>query len=366
MKKGLAVIINPQSLSEFIWYYSTYGYEKEWDALCLTDGVSFEQIIKKCNQSGMFSKVLSCEKVYEDDSVAKRIMRFLKMLFYACIGKRNIFCNKLIASLVNINDYDEVSVEGDLKTVTGSFISLAKSGIFNVSIFEDGTIDYLDRKYSNIKHNRIRFGEVMCFFMAIMGYSNPNGKYPLRTTKNCVKYSSRPEKMIYRDYKAINQLYDFEKTNKNIFERIISATYGDVSNLQNGEYDVILFTTPLSDFDTDYQKYQKKTVEYLDNNYKSIIVKKHPRDTSQYAFNNSIEISPDIPYEVLIPFLKCNSLVFMYPSSVLLNIQNLEELDIVFLYYSELEQNSNKYNSTMFEKTIELFDIVNPKIVKLE
>ena len=91
---------------------------------------------------------------------------------------------------VNIDEYDEINVMTDVGLVSGLAIGLGSQK--KVVIMEDGTGDYLTRSYKNIFKNFFSLHAWKGFILSLLGYSNPGHYYPLRSTKNCIKYSSHP------------------------------------------------------------------------------------------------------------------------------------------------------------------------------
>lgn len=67
--------------------------------------------------------------------------------------------------------------------------------------------------------------------------------YNFAPTKRCVKFSSRPEKLLYRDYKEIFQLNDMSLVDKKAYQALVEKTFDyDVTGVQA---DYALFTAPL-------------------------------------------------------------------------------------------------------------------------
>ncbi len=47
-KKGLAVLYDPNSLRQFVWYYSTISPNIAWNVLCLPNGGKGTYIDESC------------------------------------------------------------------------------------------------------------------------------------------------------------------------------------------------------------------------------------------------------------------------------------------------------------------------------
>ena len=104
-KKGLALIYDPNNLHQFIWYYSAYGKEYEWTALCLPNGFKGEYMSEYCQKAGIFKKIIRDDKEYMSMPIGQKFATFAQMLGYALIGKQNLFCRKLIEKYIS---YDEL------------------------------------------------------------------------------------------------------------------------------------------------------------------------------------------------------------------------------------------------------------------
>ena len=198
MSKGLAVIYDPHNLYQFIWYYSTYGADKKWDALCLPNGFKGQYMDAYCKKCGIFENIFTDEKDYISVSSREQLKIFFKMFGYALIGQQKRFCNSFLKNYVNIDEYDEINVMTDVGLVSGLCIGLGK--LKRVVIMEDGNGDYISRSYRNVFEHFFKMPTWKGFLLSLMGYSNTGHVFPLRTTKRCIKFSSHPELMAYKKY----------------------------------------------------------------------------------------------------------------------------------------------------------------------
>lgn len=369
-KKKLAVIYDPHNLLQFIWYYSTYKSEYEWDALCLPNGSKGEYMSKHCEKSGIFTHVISNSKAYLDASLIEQLKIFFKMFIFFCIGKQEEFCKELANDFVCIDDYEEIVVLTDHGLVASAFIGLSKEK--NIVILEDGKGDYMHRSNKNILQHLFSPFDWKGFLIANMGYANTGHRYPLRTTKCCVKYCSHPEKMLYRDYKSIHKLYDYDSTDMVLYNSIIEKIYGNINQYNFESIDTVIFTCNIADFTNNTEKYMDRIVEYVNVSSKNILLKKHPRDIMNYQFSSNIitnEVNTEIPAEVLLPYIRDKKVIFMYTSALMLYIDS-NEYDVECIYFNDLHEKSEKESTYFtyickddFKKELQELNITNAKIL---
>ena len=323
MSKGLAIIYDPHNLYQFLWYYCTYGKNKKWDALCLPNGFRGQYMDAYCKKCGVFENIYSDDKDFLAVPLSQQLKIFLQMFGYAIIGQQKRFCRKFLNNYVNIDEYDEINVMTDVGLVSGLAVGLSSQK--KVVITEDGVGDYEVRKYKNVFSEFFTLHTWKGVFLSLMGYSNIGHVFPLRTTKNCIKYSSHPEKMNYTKYYSHHKLYDFSQTDSVLFENIIKKTYDDINKYDLDSYDAILFTEPLEDYFVKPDLSYKLIEDYISNNTKRVLIKKHPREKWNYTFSDDVQVDvldQSIPAEVLIPYLKNKHLIFTPSSSVMLYLDS--------------------------------------------
>lgn len=317
-KKGLVVVYDPHNLYEFVWYYCNRGKDKEWDALCLPNAQKGEYMHTYCEMAGIFKHVYRDDTGYDTASAGRKAALFLSMLCHFITGKRKAFCRKLLNRFISLDEYDEIVVIAGVGIVSGACIALGKE--MEVVILEDGINDYSEqpRMIPFTKLNSL-YNWQGCI-LAAMGYCNP-GWYRLNTTKNCIKYSSQPEKMIYRNYREIKQLYESEGTDQERFGSIVKQIYPALQKIDFDSIQSVLFTRPMIDYVKNDSKYRKKIESYINENFRSIIIKRHPREDEEYHFAdgmNCTEIDNSIPAEALLPYLKDKSIVVVMTSGITL------------------------------------------------
>lgn len=339
-KKGLVVVYDPHNLYQFLWYYSSYGLDKEWTALCLPNGNKGEYMSSFCQKSGVFEIVISSKDSFLEKSMLKKLGVFLKMFFSYIVGKRTQLCKRLICNYVDIEDYSTLCVMTDVGIVSGMVVALGKEK--EVVIFEDGIGDYAfrDNKF-HFRYLKNPF-DFMGFCLAKMGYSNPGHYFELETTSFCTKYSSHPEKMFYQKYKEHKQLYNYEKTDLAILNKICDCTYSEYNPDEIDKYDAIVFTEAFNVYNADVEWIKNKVYDFLNSRYSNVLFKKHPLDTADYKIEKSFNVevmSSEVPGEVIIPHLKGKDIYFMGMSSLLMYMTQYKE-NISFFYFKTVYENN--------------------------
>ncbi len=338
-EKGLLVIYSPQHLIQFIWYYCTCGQNKKWDALCLPNGFSAQNIKQYCENTGIFETVFFDKTYYLQASLKQRAATFAKMLGASCTGRKVQYIKKFLRGYINPDDYDEINVLSDFGIISGAFTALSDTK--RVVVMEDGMADYNERTFRNIYRRPINPINAEGFLLAALGYANVAYFYPMKASKNCIKYASRPERMQYRDYREIRTLYDFGKTDMPLYHRILANTYADIADESLFQKaDCIVFTTPFEDYTEHPEPYVEQIQNHIATNCRSILLKKHPRDKTAYCFEgcDCYEIPQTVPSEALFSYLQGKQLFFADTSSILLNIEKNAEVEC--LYFSGLHEES--------------------------
>lgn len=344
-KKGVALFYDPHNLYQFIWYYCTYGKDVEWTAVCLPNAQKGEYVSKYCEKTGIFSRIISDQQGFLTMSLRERLAFFLKMVGYAIVGKQEKYCRQLVERNISCNDFEVAVVLTDVGIISGAYVGLGKTK--DIVILEDGYGDYAYRGNDYLKKHLLNINEWQGFLLAKMGYSNPAHYYPLKTTKYCDKFCSKPEKMLYRDYRSMKKLFDFSNTDKVLFDEILGRIYHEILEIDFETSEVILFTDPLKDYVQDDTEYVEKVQEYVKKNYKNILLKKHPRDDTHYDFGenvNVIEIDSSIPAEAFLDKLGNKEILFIGMSSILLYL-DAESQKITYLYFKGMQQQCEKEKS---------------------
>ena len=356
-KKGLVLVYDPHNLLQFIWYYATYGKDKKWDAFCLPNADKGEYMSEYCKKSEIFENIIRDEKEFLNAPLVEQMKIFSKMLGFAVIGKQEDFCKKMLSQYVNLNEYDEFVVLADVGLISGMIIALSNHK--KVVILEDGTGDYVIRSNKNIIKNITSFANWQGYLLSKMGYSNVGHVYPLKPTKNCIKFSSHPETMPYQAYEKHEKLFDFRNTDMLLYDEIINKVYEKITTYDFEEFDTVLFTCNLADFVKYTGELQKRTEDYVSIKSKNILLKKHPRDSMAYDFSNCVEVDQSIPAEVMLSKIKGKKIIFMQATSIMLYM-NSNEYDSECLYYDNL------YDESLRETTFRNYSTENELIDSLK
>lgn len=343
---GIAVIYTARDLQEFLWFYSSEGQAYRWVAVCCPFGerecTTFMD--DYCRKSGIFEDVIVCKKHFKIMDTREKMKLFSRMILNFVIGKRRKLCAKIVADCTGKIDYDAAVVSSDYGILTGAIIANAKYK--TVYILEDGTGDFRDRPKGYIFKHFKEKGQIIGFLLAKLGYSNPSFSYEFRDTKYCYKFSSHPKKMKYRNYASIRKLFAMNDAGQKMYNELLKRTFS--ADISFDEYDLILFTSPLHDFTNNGKKYQELTEQYINNHYKGkkILLKKHPRDHTNYSFNGASEvkiISGDIPGEIIISSWGNDNIILMFPSSILLTVERNVNCTIFYYNSLEVENNAQKF-----------------------
>ncbi len=320
-QKGLVIVYDPHNLYQFLWYYCNAGKTMSWDALCLPNDKKGEYMHPYCERTSVFSNVYYYDDTFKSISAIKKFITFIQMLGYYVCGQKRRYCHKLINRYVNWNEYDQVVILTCVGLVSGACAALSDEK--EVVILEDGISDYRERnKFIERKHIKSLY-HWQGFILSRMGYCCP-GWFYFKPEKNCIKYSSRPDKMKEGIYKEIRQLYNQEGTDDKLLKSIVDNTYPQLKNINFNSIDAVFFSIPLSDHVMETEQYEKKIENYISTKYNSLMIKRHPRDDMEYHFSdiNIIEVDSSIPAEVLMPYLKnaevvmcesCSTIMYAHP-----------------------------------------------------
>lgn len=342
MKKGLVVIYDPHSLQQFLWYYCTHAYDVKWDALCLPNGYKGTYMDDYCKKADIFNKVITSNVDYMNMPLVSKFFIFLQMVWYFITFRREKLCKKILNDYVdNIDEYEELACICESGFVSGLFALLGKH--IKVSYFDDGLGDYHPRqrwKSPYLKSWPIFFQGLV---MAKMGYGC-KGRFYFEPTKYCYKYSAITDKMSYRNYKEMIDI-DFRDTNMELYDSIIERVYPKINEIEWEKFDTVFFTEDLDCFSPEnFNEYGKRYVDYLSKKTNTLLIKKHPKDSMDYEFDNSkkiFEVDSDIPAEILLSYMKEKKIVFSFFSSVILFMQPYG-YEFEIMYIEELHNDNLK------------------------
>ena len=367
MKKALAILSSPKTLCDFFWFYVEYGKEYEWDAYIQKGFILSEGWLKKTE---LF------QTIYVDDTdltktnpIRKFILAF-QMLVYKLINCREKFARKIIKNKTNEKEYDlYIVVPYSMGLLPGLVFLLGKEK--EVVILEDGLSDYTERPNKWEKTNPHNMLYLASFLFAKMGYADLTFQYDLDSYRYCIKCSSNPMELEYKEYKEIRTIGTFTSNNQKEYNKLINKTF-DIKDISDA--DVVLYTSPLNDITDDEELLSiiiSKTQRFIDENYSGskLILKKHPRDETEYVFCQSIqvvEIDNIIPGEIIEELLANKNehiIISMYVSTILQHISND---NYIVLYYKDLEDGPLKMPYKQeFLRVAEKCSIYSNKIVEI-
>lgn len=361
MEKALAVLWSPKSLLDFLWYYEAYGKEKyEYDVLVLTAGADANgqwktRIYDYVVNSRIFHKISVYKESYIDQSLFQKIKVIAKMGVYAARGKQTEYCANVMKPWFDYKEYSQI-VTVFLPTIfSGDLLVLSKD--LEVVLLEDGARDYEPHRRWPTRYWIKREGwqhEFAGCVLSKLGYADPTTMYIFPPTKRCIKFSSRPDKLLYRDYKGIYQLNDMSLVDQVQYRKLVEKTFEyDVTGLKA---DCAFFTAPLNeDLHVD-KSITHDFVEYLVRKVGTgkLLLKKHPRDEMTYEFPEKIqvtEVPKNVPAELLLGILDDTKVYFSYPSTFM---QEIRTLDPKILFASSKQ--SDTYNPTRILDSMKTID----------
>lgn len=374
-KKALAVLWSPKSLLDFLWYYEAYGKTQyEYDVLVLTAGADENgkwktRIYDYVVNAKIFNNISVYKESYVDQSLIKKLKVVTKMAWYAIRGKQKEYCVTELMPWIDYRKYNQI-VTVFLPTIfSGELVTLSET--LEVVLLEDGVKDYVKhRKWPTIKSIK-EMGlqtEMAGLFLSKMGYADPTTSYDFKPTRNCVKFSSMPQKLLYREYKMVKQLNDMSLVDEKTYSTLVEQTFSyDITGLKA---DCVFFTAPLNeDFKID------KSVAYDFAKYiakkmgkGTLLLKKHPRDEMVYEFPKEIEVievPQNVPAELLLEKLDNVEVYFAFSSTFMKEIRNLNPKILFDASKANKMYNTEKIWNDM--KTLELgrenlIDITEEKV----
>ena len=332
MKKGLFVCYDPHALMQFLQFYCMNDFPAEWDVLCLPVENGEEYMHSYCGKTGIFKNVFTGEIEYIKLHFFRKIGLFLYMFFFAIIGLRKKCCKNILNKYVkDIDQYDIFCSNIDTGFISGMLASFAKEK--EVIYFEDGAGDYTIKrsKWRNSVFPVLSFTNFQCVILAWLGYCAKGYVY-FDLTKYCYKYVTNSAVLEYTNYKHIKE---FELSGKalELYQAFLKRIYPDLEGLIISKKSIIFFTDPLSDFLDDYEEYSKKITDSIGKSFKSVYIKRHPRDTSKYLFSKDVEVrelNSHIPSEVFFPFMKDVVCCFDEISSIIIGLKPIVSKIVVY------------------------------------
>lgn len=370
-KKAIAVIYSPKSLFNFIWYYSSFGKEYEWDVVIRPYGKDSDKSILNTMQiyvkkMGIFKNIIIDFDNEIFQSVGDKVKLLIQMMGYCIVKKQRTFCEKYINKRFRLDDYSLILTSCESGTLEGTIIGVSDE--HNVVILEDGTLDYKERKEKLDFRDLFKFWNLVGYILSVMGYGNTHStSYKLDKTKFCDKFASKPELLKDCNFKSISALNDMTLCDKDLYKGILDRIFAIPTGLDKA--DVMLSTFPYTDYVKDDSFVKRKVEDYINQNYlgKTILLKKHPRDLAKYNFDKSINVvnvEQTIPAELLITYSEVGTYVFTWPSTFIFAMDsNKNKIEV--LYFEQVKEENKQYK-LVFDECLETLDVKKECVVKID
>lgn len=361
VKRAIAILYSPKSLMDFMWFYCEYGQQYKWDVCCISTGMRVE-IEEQVRNSQIFNNVYIDEETFLKKSNLDKLKMFLGMLFFYVTGRRKKYIQRFIDKRFKYDDYELIVTTPENSLLGGFLISLSDAK--ETFILEDGARDYANRHRLFVKDKMGTSNVVLLIGLILskMKYGDPSMYFRFEPTKNCVKCSSWPEKMVYGNYKAILRIGEFSNQNVHLYNQLVNTTFS--INIPES-VDAVLYTSPLVDSVGIDNKSYAQITNYFNQEYggKTILVKKHVRDKEEYLFSdkiNAIYADERIPGELIANRLKNVKSYFMWPSTL---ISNVNDYNVFFI--EDAAMNSTLYTFNEFLRAMELVNAEEKKVLKI-
>ncbi len=325
--QALAVVAGPYRFYQVLWLYTQFP-QYDWSILILPYGYGDKgtnDIHERCNKLGIFKQIYRSTMIGQNSNLFKKIFMFFRMLGYYILGKKKTLMKKIILSQTKGNNFDVFFVGCEYSIIEGAIIGLADEK--EVYIFEEGMSDYMPRK----KNPSFDLKEIISFAFTKMGYFSPYRYFEMENIKFCIKYSSLPKLLKFREYKEKRILLE-NRTDE--FKKIIEKAFEfDLKILE--ERDVILFTAVLQEIAKEKScEYIEKIHQWLVKNCegKKILIKKHPRDGEEYAWDDvdCIVWDNNIPAEVFLGMIDQQEILMMEMSTLLICVLKMNNKLTIF------------------------------------
>lgn len=323
--KVLVVLTNQYMFMQLLWYYSKYP-EGIWEVIILKfgDGDLMNSMYQKCVNCGFFTRIMTCESSIYGKKLLNKIIVMFRYLFQYITQRREKSDKKFLEGIVGGEEYKKVIIQSTHDSVSTAIINAMSDSI--LICLEDGMGDYLPAKgmgewfksthFSLFKLNML---QLLAFILAKMNVANVAAygyQFQLKYDARMIKYCSLPDKMRYRNYKEIKQLFDNDS-------REITFSENELF-LKQQEYDVIVFSTIFSGFEDCEQQYYSTLQDWLKKNYKGkrILFKPHPRERCRFNCDDlNIHIGGrEIAGEQVLDLLPNAEIVLTYTTTILLKI----------------------------------------------
>ena len=358
MKKAIVLINKPYILIQFLYLYNQFP-DYEYDVVIIDCALNQSQgnaLREKCETLGAFNKIIVSAASLQNICGMKKIGLFIQLLVLFILRKQSVFYRKILnRDGLDISKYDMIIVPHNFSFV--SFAAIAScSENCEVIMLEEGTCDYISKYNFVPKKDLFRLKEWIGWSLCRMKYINLNWHYSSSMDTKIIKYCSQPSLLKYRKYKEIRKLFEFERDQKKFFQKQVYNIYSITQAEILHEIQAVIFTYP---YTVDYCKgteWFASCQNWLNSELKGqkVLIKKHPRDTFSYSFDNTetLELFAQIPGELIVTELDSAKIIFLFPSTILLNAMN-RNLDYVVVFFQSIS------DSIYIKRFTEYCDVLN-------
>lgn len=357
MKYGLVVISAPQFMLQALWFCAMHP-ECKFDVYINLADISedaAEKLIRQCRMVDCFHHVYMSDG-FMGKPLAQKAMLLMKMIGYFCVGRREELTSRLINSEVDGAKYDTVVVDNEYGVIGGAFIDHSDRE-YDVYIMQDGFADMMNR----VSFPKAGITEAVYWLMAALGYCNPAYYYKLKKTKYCSKITTLGSFLKYKQFKEI---LNMETGCSNpLYLDYVSRVY-PLDGLWEDTADVLLLTTHFHDIQVDNPVDKLRDWMYKEYKGKKIGLKKHPRDTDSYNWDEfeMQEIDSSIPAELLLGFYKNKTVISANISTVLAEVIEAG-IDYKVIYYNCI--NNSVYKNS-FHYLVKELNIPDERVVCID
>ncbi len=350
-KRAIGEITGPYRFMQLIWIVLAHP-EYDWDVVVrYVDGTTeaVDDLAKRCEMSGLFKNVIKCTESTLFSSSAQKIKAFLKMGFYFATFRMQKYYDKVIIDTVGSNDYQLYCVDNTASIFGCSFIKQYKHA--HIILLEDGNWEYGNWEYVSGDYDKSFIMKFVGYVFFKLGIVNFMFKKNFILNKYCIKYATRPEKLVEKNFKEVRKLYNNPK-GMSIYRKVLSRIY----EIKNINCDAILFgsVTASRTKDEDIHLF----MEWVEKEYsgRKVIMKTHPLDTYEYKSNKvDLEIiNKMIPGELFLKVLNDDTdIVFMSLTTIMMSIPAERRIrithfdpDIMFNTYEKSFREGIRLSST--------------------
>lgn len=334
-KRVLVAIPNQYMLLQTKWYHSMYP-EGIWEAIVIrfTNGkqgkILADIMYKRCIECGFFSKVYVLDARRIDAPLIKKIGWVVRYFFQYIFRCRQKYDEKLIMSITGRNDYSKYIIHSDYNSIETAMANMGKNKV--VICMEDGFSDY----FPICKLHNIRSIEQLLYFFLskinVMSYAIDGYRYFVKYDEWIIKYCSLPEKIQYKKYKKIKQLFsqNIEK-DKDLMRQ--SKTEPSKT------FDLIIFSAPFAE-NFNAEHIYELLHRWIKDNYagKKILIKTHPRENYTYPWTD-LDITIDyleLSGEEVLDLFPETDILLLFTSTLLLKLCR-DKRKFMLAYFEHVE-----------------------------